>query len=202
MPNPNSPWGLEPIAFMSGAPYNGAVRTYYVPASNVTALFIGDPVISITNSSDGNGVQSVGIATAGSGNMVLGSFRGITNNAGQPVITLLQSQPPWLAAGVGAYVMVSDDPTLLYEVQEDSAAGANLVSGANGRNVNLIAGAGNQTFGLSGWQIQTSSLATGPTLQMRIIEFQQRQNNAIGVNGKWLCKINDAIHPWTQGTGI
>ena len=67
MANPNTPYGLRPYAYMSGAPYNGAVRTYYVPVGNATALFLGDPVVLITNSSDGNGIPTVEIATAGAG---------------------------------------------------------------------------------------------------------------------------------------
>src|SRR5215472_9610264 len=142
MPNVNAPFGLRPYSMVSGAPYNGAVRVYYVPASNPTALYMGDPVVNVTNSSDGNGVQTVQIATAGDSNQILGAFQGITNNAGQTVITLQQTQPPYLPAGQAAYVYVSDDPLLLYAVQEDGAAGASMVSGASGRNANLIAGTG------------------------------------------------------------
>ena len=44
MANANSPRGLVPYAFASGAVYNGAFNTYYVPAGNGTALYLGDPV--------------------------------------------------------------------------------------------------------------------------------------------------------------
>ena len=70
MANVNAPYGIRPYAYRSGAPYNGAVRTYYVPVGNGTALYFGDPVILIHNSCDGNGVQTVEIATAGTTNMV------------------------------------------------------------------------------------------------------------------------------------
>lgn len=186
MPNPNTPRGLIPYAFMSGAPYNGAMRTYYVPAGNATALYIGDPIALITNSSDGNGVQAVGIAAAGSSNLVLGSFGGRSNNAGFATLPILQSDAVYLPAGRASYVYVTDDPNLLYEVQEDGA----MVSGASGRNANLVAGAGSTFSGYSGWQLQSSSLNTTNTLQLRIIEFLQQADNAIGANGKWLTKIN------------
>lgn len=203
MANANAPRGIIPYAYRSGAPYNGAVRTYYVPVGNSTALFIGDPVILITNSGDGNGVQTVEIATAGSTNTgigvaVLGSFAGISNNAGQTTIPLLQSQSVFLPAGQAAYVYVADDPTLLYWVQEDSVGGA-LASGAAGRNAPLVAGAGSTSTGYSGWQLQSSNLNT-TALQMRIIQLLQEADNAIGVNAKWLTYINN--HPFTQTTGI
>src|SRR5580765_6461561 len=102
MPNVNSPFGLRPYSMKSGAPYSGAVRVYYVPASNPTALYIGDPVVTVTNSSDGNGVQTVQISSAGDSNLVIGAFQGITNNAGTNVITLQQTQTPFLAASQAA----------------------------------------------------------------------------------------------------
>lgn len=203
MPNVNSPFGMRPYSMMSGAPYSGAVRVYYVPASNPTALYIGDPVVNITNSSDGNGVQTVQIATAGAANNILGAFQGITNNAGQSVITLQQTQPPYLPAGQAAYVMVSDDPFLLYAVQEDGSGGASMVSGASGRNANMLAGTGSIYSAQSGWAMQTASLATAnPTYQLRIIQLLQEPDNAVGQYARWLVKINQGLHPFLNANGV
>ena len=208
MANANTPRGIIPYAYMSGAPYNGAVRTYAVPSNNATALYIGDPVNLIANSSDGNGIGNVVIATAGSTHQILGSFMGIANNAGQKTITLLQSQTPYLAASQAAYVMVSDDPFLLYWAQEDSDGGA-MVSGAPGGNINLVAGTGSTFTNYSGWQLDSSTLSqagTDSTLQMRVIEALQEVDNAIGTTGspaigihaKWLVKINQALSAFTN----
>lgn len=200
MANANAARGLIPYANMSGAPYNGAVRTYAVPVGNATALFIGDPVNLIPNSSDGNGVANVVIATAGSGHQVLGTFQGIANNAGQTTIPLLQSQTPYLAASQAAYVMISDDPFLLYWAQEDSVGGA-MVSGAPGGNVNLVAGSGSTFSAYSGWQLDSSTLSQGgsdTTLQARIIELLQEADNAVGVNAKWLVKLNAGVSAFTN----
>ena len=198
MANANSPRGIIPYAHQSGAPYNGAVRSYYVPAGNATALYIGDPVVTITNSSDGNGIQSVGIATAGGGTPILGAFMGRTNNAGIAApITLQQSNNVYLPASTAAYVMVCDDPELLYWVQENGA----MVSGASGRNADLVAGAGSTYSAYSGWQLNSSTLNTTSTLQMRIIQMLQESDNAVGTNAKWLCKINAGISEFTNATG-
>lgn len=202
MANVNSPFGLRPYSMKSGAPYNGATRTYYVPASNPTALFIGDPVTMVTNSSDGNGVQTVQIATAGDNGQILGAFQGITNNAGQRVITLQQNQTPYLPAGTAAYVHISDDPDLLYLVQEDGAAAAFMVSGASGRNANMLAGTGNTGNSNSGWTMQTSSLAVTAAHQLRIIQLLQQPDNAVGQYAKWLVKINAGIHPFDIALGV
>lgn len=201
MANPNTPRGIIPYAYRSGAVYTGAVRTYYVPAGNATALFIGDPVITLTNSSDGNGIQAVSIATAagtGLGSAILGSFAGISNNAGLITIPLLQSQPVYLPASTAAYIYVADDPSLLYWVQEDSVGGA-MASGASGRNASMIAGAGSTVTNFSGWQLQSSTIGT-TALQLHVVQALQETDNAIGVNAKWLTYINN--HPFNNTTGI
>jgi len=197
MANANAPQGILPYAYMSGAPFNNAVRTYYVPVGNATALYIGDPVVLITNSSDGNGVQSVGIATAGGGAQVLGAFLGRSNNAGLTTLPLLQSDHVYLPASAAAYVYVSDDPFLLYAVQENGA----MVSGASGRNADLVAGAGSVNTSFSGWQLNSSTLATTSTLQLRIIRMLQEVGNAVGTNAKWLVKLNQGISQFTAATG-
>lgn len=204
MPNPNTPYGLQPVSYAWGAPYAGAARIYYVPVGNATALFFGDPLLGVTNSSDGNGIPTMEIAAAGASGEIGGVFGGIANNAGQPTIPVLQNQTPYLAAGQAAYIYVIDDPFVLFKIQENSVGGAgtggSLVSGAGGRNTNLIAGTGSTVTGFSGWQIDSSVLETTNTGQLRIIQALQEVDNAIGVNCKWLVKIN--LHQMLNTTGI
>lgn len=208
MANANTPRGLQPYADMTGKRWTGALRTYYVPVGNATALYMGDPLTLIggtsAGASDANGVPSVQIATAGAGatNYVLGAFMGISNNAGLLVDPLLQSQTPYLAAGQAAYVYVSDDPTLLYWIQEDSVGGA-MAATASGGTASLVAGSGSTVTSQSGWQLQSSTLLhSGTTNQLRIIQALQEIDNAPGVNAKWLVKINQGFSPFTNNTGI
>jgi len=200
MANPNTPYGLRPYAYMSGAPYNGAVRTYYVPVGNATALYFGDPVVMITNSADANGVQAVGIAAAGGGSYVLGTFAGRSNNAGALTIPVLQSNNAYLPASTAAYVYVTDDPFLLYAAQEDGVGGA-MAAGASGRNVDLVAGSGSTVTGQSGWMLDSSTLQTTNTLQMRVMQALQEVDNTAGSTlAKWLVKIN--LHTLLNPTGV
>lgn len=196
MANANSPFGLQPVADLGGKPWSGAYRVYYVPAANATALYLGDPVIGISNTSDGNGIPTAEIAAAGGGTYLLGSFQGIANNAGISPIPLLQNQSVYLPVGQAAYIYVCDDPTALFKIQENGA----MVSGASGRNADLVAGAGSTVTGLSGWQLNSSTLATTSTLQLRIVQALQEVDNAIGTNCKWLVKINN--HSFNNQTGI
>jgi hypothetical protein len=177
------------------------VRTYYVPVGNATALYLGDPVITVTNSSDGNGIQTVGIATAASTNSILGAFMGRSNNAGQATIPLLQSNSVYLPASTAAYIYVCDDPELLYCVQEDSVGGS-MVSGVSGQNASMVAGSGNTASAMSGWMLDSSTVAT-TDLQLHIIQGLQEVDNTIGsAYAKWLVTLNFGIHPWNNSTGI
>jgi hypothetical protein len=199
MANVNAASGLQPYAYAWGAPWGGAVRTYYVPVGNGTALYLGDPVALVTNSSDGNGIQTAEIASAGGSALVLGAFMGVSNNAGQTTIPVLQSQPVYLPASTAAYIYVSDDPFLLYKIQEDGVGGA-MASGASGRNADLVAGSGSTVTALSGWQLDSSTLQTTSTLQLRIIQLLQESDNAIGLSAKWLVKLNTSQMLSATGT--
>jgi hypothetical protein len=208
MANANTPRGLQPYAYMSGAPWGGALRVYSVPSNNATALYLGDPVNLIGSSADANGVPNIVIATAGAGHQVLGAFMGIANNAGLLVDTLLQSQTPYLAADQAAYVYVCDDPFLLYWIQEDSIGGP-MPAGAGGGNAELVAGSGSTVTSQSGWQLDSSTLSqagSDATFQLRIIQALQEIDNAvgtsgspeIGINAKWLVKINQGVSAFTN----
>ena len=118
---------------------------------------------------------------------------GIANNAG-PTITLLQNQTPYLAAGRQP---TSTSPT----IRSCSCAGGlgrrRDVGGRRGGNADLVAGGGSTVTSQSGWQLDSSTPQTTNTLQIRIIQALQEIDNAIGttwtyigVNAKWLVKIN------------
>jgi len=200
MANANIARGLIPYKYDSGAPYNGAGNVYFVPATNASNLFIGDPVVTVTATSDGNGIPVVAIASAGASNPVLGPIISIVP-AGDPQVAVTRDFPVYRQASIGQYVIVADDPTLLFMIQEDSVSGA-LAAGAVGRNANLVAGTGSTVTGYSGWMLQSSSLATTNTLQLRIRRFLTEADNAVGTNAKWLVKINPAQHELLSSSGI
>lgn len=197
MANANLPRGLIPVRHRNGAPFNGAFRAYYVPASYGTALFHGDPVIGVTDASDSGGIPTVARATAAGGNYILGVCLGAI--AG-PTVTQLAHDPRYHAASTAGYVAVVDDPDIEFEIQEDSVGGVMTV-GAAGRNADLIAGTGSTFTGYSGFQLDSSTLQTTNTLQLRIIEPVQRVDNDPTLDyAKWLVSIN--LHSQRNLTGV
>ena len=199
MANANIARGLVPVRYRSGAPYNGAGNIYYVPSTYATALFIGDPVISVTDASDANGIPTVQRATAAGGAYITGVVAGIMAG-GDPAIPTLAHNPQYHVASTAGYIMVHDDPELLFEIQEDSVGGVMTV-GAAGRNADLIAGNGSTVTGWSGWMLDSSTLNTTNTLQLRVEAPVARvDNDPTADYAKWLVSIN--LHSRRNLTGV
>lgn len=194
MANANAARGLVPYRRNTGEPYNGAANIYYVPAAVASQINVGDPVTYLTAAADANGIPSVTLASAGGSNYLLGAMVGIVNG-GEPPVTVLQSASIYHPASTAGYILVADDPDLLYMVQENGNMGAT----APNRNVNLVSGAGS-TYGISGWQLNSSTLATTATLQMRVVRMLEQGDNVAGTNAKWLCRIN--LNALTNTTGV
>jgi hypothetical protein len=202
MANANAATGLTPRRYRNGSPWMGAARHYYVPASDSTALFIGDPVI-ITAGSDLNGFASV--TRAGATGRITGVVVGF-----RPSATIIANG--YRAASTAEYVIVADDPDLLYEIQESATTdGAALTGAAMGKNANLVVGSGNTATRMSGFTLDSTSAATTNTLQVRIVENQRRiDNTMIGAGGsagaaysKWLVAINLPTETGAAGsTGV
>ena len=199
MANPNVARGLVPVRHRSGAPYNGAGNAYHVPASYGTAIYPGDPVIIVTDASDANGVPTVSLATAAGGAYTIGPCVGVVPY-GEPTVAVTRDSTRYHAASTAGYILVADDPDLLFEIQEDSVGGVMTV-GAVGRNADFISGTGSTVTGNSGWMLDSSTLATTNTLQMRIVKAVTRPDNDPTLDyAKWLVSIN--LHSFRNLTGV
>ena len=194
MPNSNAPTGLSPKRYRNGSPWMGAARRYFHPATDNVALYIGDPVI-IAGSADGDGTPTATRATAAGAGRITG------------VVVGFEPSPAFNALGYGAastafYVLVADDPALLFEIQEDSVGGA-LAATSVGLNADLIAAAGNNATKQSGFMLDSSTALASATLQLRIVQLEQRADNEIGANAKWLVAINLPTETGAAGsTGV
>ena len=191
MANVNAPFGLRPVRYLSGAPYNGACRTYYLDANDSTAYFIGDPVTLTGDVADADGNPEIIIATVGTGvttDRIVGAIVGFVPD---PLYTTLHR-----AASTPRKVLVADDPNLLFEMQEDGNMGLNATSAT----AQIVTGSGGSTAtGLSSYQIDSSEEAQTATDQLRIIGPVPRvDNDAASANAKWLVMIN--MHAYDRGT--
>ncbi len=142
-------------------------------------MAVGDAVVRGTNSSDPQGGPEVVIGTVGAA--VTGVVVGIEPHPDR-------SGKNYLAAADLGYVLVADDPSLLFEIQEGGTGTALAVTNI-GEHIDLITHVdADIVIGRSKAQLDKGALATGNTF--RIEEFVRREDNELGLYAKWLVSIN------------
>lgn len=186
MANPNKPCGLAPVMYLNGSPWSGQARTYYIASGDTNAYAVGDPV-DLANSGDGNGVPGVTAAN------VAGPYVGVIVGVGR--YETLMADPSNLDSFVipatkthSYYVMVVDDPQVLFSVQEGNTT-TYLTAASVGLNANLYAGTNNGFF--SGITLDNSTAATTNTLGVKIMGLVRSIDNAYGQYAKWLVRLNN-----------
>lgn len=179
--------GARPVKHLDGSPYNGAANKYYIPASDNTAVFVGDFVKSNgTGHTDGTPGC---IQAAATDAQLLGVVVGVIPDTADSLI--------YRAASTGRYVLVADAPDLVFEIQEDSVGGALAITDIQ-RNADITVAAGNTTTGTSGMELDSSDIKDA-TAQLRLIGPVLRADNEIGTNCKWLVTINEHVYKTTTG---
>jgi hypothetical protein len=180
MANLAFPYGLRPLRERDGSPYSGAANTYYVPSTDATALFIGDPVI-LAGAADTAGVApTVTRATAGATNRVTGVVVGFQPD---PAFVPYGYRP----ASTAMYVLVADDPGLEYVIQADSTG---IAATQIGLNANLTAGSGSTATKQSGFILDGTTPDPDATFQLRILGLEPQINNEVGAYANVLVRIN------------
>lgn len=187
MANADQPRGLVPVNAL-GAQYCGSVNTYFIPATDSTAMAVGD-YVKIAGSADADGVATVIIA--GVGDAGIGPIVGFTADK-------TYEDQTHRTASTARYALVADDPNQFFVIQEDSVGGA-LAAVDVGLNANLIFAGTNTTTGMSGVELDTSTKNTTATLQVKIVGLDRRADNEIGTNADWIVKINN--HQYGSHTG-
>lgn len=189
MANNNAPFGLRPIND-NGTPWSGQGRMVYFPSSQAGNIFLGDPIVPL-GGSDAFGVPAVGIASAGATDTLLGGFNGVCNGPAGSGFTLTRDLPVYRQASINNYGFLPDDPNQLYAIQEDSVGGAIAAATGGFANGNLVAGSGSTATGFSGWQLDSSTVASGnPTFQLRVLGLMRGPDNALGNFAVWVVRIN------------
>lgn len=190
MANVNAPFGLRPVRYASGAPYNGACNAYFATgATGVIAL--GDPVVmaGAANTTEVQGyapgtLPTVTVALDGDGDPKLGVCVG--------VLPSTSSSLTYRETSTDRVILVADDPNLIFQVQCDGAgtAWAGTDSGSYG---SLLVGTANTFTGRSAWTADTTDVPDNndPSNELLIIRLAPLPNNAIGQYAIWEVMINN-----------
>jgi hypothetical protein len=190
MANVNAPFGLKPIRYASGAPYNGACNEYFATGAT-GAIFIGDPVVAAgsANSAMVQGRQigslpTVTVGLDGDGDPILGVCVG--------VIPVTRDSSRYREDSTDRIILVADDPDLVFIGQCDTA-GTDWAVGDSGAFGNMLVGSGNTATGTSGWTLDTTDGPDNadPSNQLRIIRVHPRVDNEIGEYAIWEVMINN-----------
>lgn len=191
MANFVGPRGFVPSRYLNGACWNGAANMYHIPSTDTNQYNPGDAVKSAANG-DANGIPDVVKITNGTDTargVIVGCLTAIPNNpslVGSTLDLTVQNIPATKTRDY--YVLVVDDPQVLFELQDD---GLNALT-ATACNKNASYTVANPTAPQqnSATVLNTASVATTQGLSLKLVGLVQRANNSLGVNATWLVKLN------------
>ena len=191
MANLVAPMGFAPRRYLNGSPYNGASNLYYIPSTDANQFNVGDAVVSAAGG-DANGIPAVTKNTTGTG-AVRGVIVGVqlaTQNTssfqGQVIDLTVQNIPATKSRGY--YVLVADDPSILFAIEDDGLNA--LTATACNKNASFTVANPSSPRQNSATVLNTGSVATTQGLTLRIMGLDQVPNNTFGVNANWLVKFN------------
>lgn len=174
MANKNSPFGLA-VARSQSAYHAGETKHYYVPASNASAIYIGDLVVKTGES---NTTEILGhkagalpaVAKASNSGAVTGVVVGVLPNG----VTYGNGK---IAAGQEAVVLVADSLNAKFNIQ----CSGELTSAMIGQNANISAGTtGSDATGISAATLDVTSVGGDAALQLKIIDLADYEMNEMG----------------------
>jgi hypothetical protein len=176
--------GFRPVKTITGAPYNGQANVYFIPASDSSVIMVGDAVKLLGDARAATGVPTVTRVSSATDipvGIVVGIlFTGVGDTVNTPPVNDLNT-PVYRRASTDRYLLVADDPNLIYEVQYAGTSVASATITTNvGQNGQFLINAGNTASGASGMQIDSAGLATTSTLPLKIVGFPNRPDNIPG----------------------
>jgi hypothetical protein len=209
--NPNTPYGLQPYTLQGSKDWRDSVVVYLANTTN--AMYVGDPVVKVAASADINGINTVNLVAAGSSHPITGVVVGF-QGSGAPqlgnynpgsLFSLSGTPGPAFkpANTANFYVLVADDPSLLYVAQSnDSGTATAPAATIVGKNANLVSGAGSAFTGWSGWMLNSGSVGTSANAQVNIVGVLPEADNVVGsVNAKFIVRLNNSTEV-NAATGI
>ena len=194
----NAPHGMNPVMHLTGLPWNQVARMYRIPQADANQYAIGDVVFSATGS-DVAGVTNVVIATAASVNR--GVIVGIVVAPTALQMPVPNQTPNLNLMTIPAvklsdfYVMVVDDPFVVFEIQNNNAGAMTVTA----QNANILPGTVG-TNNISQTVLNNASIATTNTLQLKILGMVQRVT-ATQTSGFTPLLVKFNTHELTTSTG-
>lgn len=198
--------GFRPVRKLDGSAWTGLVRKYVIPASNGTAVYVGDPV-KLDGSGDATtGLQTCILGTAGAaflGFVVGFEPVGGTSLGGDYMSTgsLSLDSPIYRVASTRRIAYVVDDPNVIFEAE---VSNGNLTTADVGLNCSFAIGSPSTSTGNSGAYVDAGTEATTAALELKLLGFVRRPDNEYDASGiassRVLVKINNSQLAASTGT--
>jgi hypothetical protein len=189
MANFVQPRGFVPARYMNGAAWSGGGNMYYIPSSDANQYNPGDVVLTAAVGADSNGIPAVTKNTTGTGvvrGVVIGCLTANPNNpslVGTNLDLTVQNIPATKTKAY--YVLVVDDPKVIFQIQDDGITTANLVAASVGLNASFTVTNPTAPSQNSATVLLSSSFATTAALTVKIFGLSQIPNNSFGANATW-----------------
>lgn len=176
-----APYGMVPYGPIGGRDHNHAMRQFSIASGYATNIFFGD---TVKLAADGTVEKDTGTTTATPVGVFMGCF--FTHATFGP--TYSQMWPAsTVASDAKAYVV--DDNSQVFKIQADGTVALT----SRGLNAGFTLTAGNTLFGKSKNALAIASIATTNTLPLRIVDFVNGPESAIG------DAFTDVIVKWNAG---
>ena len=192
MPNIDAPSGFRPVRRQSGLPLGGFIKAY-IPASDGTATFIGD-VVKFNGESGAAGAVVQGEDMEGVMQVIraaIADFDVVGTDAMSIVGVVVGVKPNpdslmtkhRLASTAQIVYLCPINADYVFEIQEDADT-TPIVAASVGLNASLVqTQAGNAVTGLSGMELDSTTVNTTNSLALRILGLSKRVGNAFNTGG-------------------
>lgn len=191
MANADTVLGFLPVN-RGGQANAGALKYFYVAATDTTPLYVGDPVVKTSNGANSTAMLNFPIGTlpeitrAGTSTTtspITGIVVGVLNQKN------ISENVTYSAGSVARVIEVNTDILQEYEIECNAAPTSSMTQ--VGLNANVVYGTADNIFGGSGADLDLSTANTTATLQFKILRFENSVgNNATGANAKAIVSIN------------
>ena len=192
MPSSATPYGAMPQAGLScNGSFTGKVRHIKIASAYDTAIFYGDFVklVAAGTVEKDEGTTSM---------TPVGIFVGCKYT--DPNSKNLTFNQQWVAdtSASDAVAYVMDDPNILFQMQCDGTAAQTVL----GSNCAITQTAGSTSIGTSKNTVDISTTATTNTLPLRIIDFVDGPNSAVGDSYTDVIVKFNVGHLYDNTTGL
>ncbi len=189
-----APFGARPVGSLVSCAYNAKISHYKIKNNYGTAIFYGDFV----KWADDNPNTTIQKDTGTTSLTPIGVFLGVSYTDPVSGEFRQSNQYPASTAADDIIAYVASDPFLVMQMQGDESLNQDDL----GKNCAVVQTAGSTVFGISKNSVDGSTAATTNTLPLKIIDFVDGPDSAIGDSKTDVLVMFNVGHQLLNTTGI